>query len=71
MEVDSREYHFYQEDWEQTLQRHDRMTAAGIRMLHISPRQIRTRPDWVIGLIRQALTTGSPIPALRSVPAYA
>lgn len=70
VEVDSREYHFYQEGWEQTLQRHDRMTAAGIRMLHISPRQIRTRPDWVIGLIRQALTTGSPVPGLRCVPAY-
>lgn len=70
VEVDSREYHFDQPDWEQTMQRHDRMTAAGIRILHITPRQTRTQPSWVTQLIRQALGTGSPIPGLRAVPAY-
>jgi hypothetical protein len=68
-EVDSREYHFYQEDWERTMSRHDRLEAAGIRVLHITPRQIRARPEWVAGLIRRALSTGSPVPGLRTVPA--
>lgn len=68
-EVDSREYHFTQEDWEHTMQRGARMTAAGIRVLHFSPRQIRTQPAEVVGVIREALRKGARIPGLRTVPA--
>jgi hypothetical protein len=49
--------------------RHDRLEAVGIRVLHITPRQIRTQPEWVADLIRRALSTGSPVTGLRTVPA--
>jgi hypothetical protein len=68
-EVDSREWHLSPADWERTMSRHDRMTAAGIRVLHFSPAQLRSRPDEVVELVRSALSTGSPVPAIRTVPA--
>jgi hypothetical protein len=44
-EVDSRQWHFAQADWEHALRRHDKMAAAGIRVLHFTPipAQIRAR----------------------------
>ena len=30
VEVDSKEYHFFFDGWQDTLRRHDRITAAGI-----------------------------------------
>lgn len=67
-EVDSREYHFDEADWEATLQRHARMTAAGIRVLHFTPRGILAEPVRVIAMIRQTLQVGGPIAGLRTVP---
>lgn len=43
VEVDSREWHLSPADWEYTMARHRRMSAAGIIVLHISPRQLRDR----------------------------
>ena len=40
-EVDSREWHFAPEGWEETMKRHRRMTAAGVLVLHVSPGQVR------------------------------
>lgn len=60
LEVDSVAFHLLPSDWRQTMQRHSRMTAAGIRVLHISPYQLRTQPEVVVQLIRDALTTGRP-----------
>lgn len=70
-EVDSREYHFDEAAWNETMRRHDRMTAAGIRVLHFSPARIRSEPDWVIETIRKTLASGLPIPGLRTVQAVA
>ncbi len=67
-EVDSRQYHFDEGDWEATMQRHDRMTAAGIKVLHFTPRRIRAQPDQVVATIADTLRTGAPIPGLRTVP---
>jgi hypothetical protein len=67
-EVDSREYHFDEADWEGTMQRHARMTAVGIRVLHFTPRQIRAEPGRVIAAIRQTLQLGGPVAGLRTVP---
>jgi hypothetical protein len=50
------------------MSRHDRMTAAGIRVLHFSRGQLRSRPDEVIELIRSAISAGSPVPTIRTVP---
>jgi hypothetical protein len=68
-EVDSRQWHFAPEAWERTMLRHDRMAAAGIRVLHFSPKQIRTEPDMVIATIRQALATGAPSARIQTKPA--
>jgi len=68
-EVDSREWHFSPDAWEQTMLRHARMTAAGVLVLHFSPRQVRTAPGEVIAVIAAALRAGRPIPAILTRPA--
>jgi hypothetical protein len=67
-EVDSREYHFEEADWENTMQRDARMTAIGIRVLHFTPRRIRAEPDLVIATIRRTLQIGAPVSGIRTVP---
>jgi hypothetical protein len=70
-EVDSREWHLSPQDWEQTMRRHARMSAAGILVLHFSPRQIKEEPAMVIKIIKSALSTrrGQALPGIRAVPA--
>ncbi len=51
------------------MSRHDRMVAAGIRVLHFTPRKIRVEPGEVLSLIRSALRTGTPVLGIRTVPA--
>jgi hypothetical protein len=68
-EVDSREWHLSPDAWEQTMLRHARMTAAGVLVLHFSPRQVRTAPGTVIAAIAAALRAGRPIPAISARPA--
>ena len=62
VEVDSKEFHQLPEDWEQTMRRHRRMTAAGLSVLHISPRQLRAEPRQVLTDIAAALLAGRPAP---------
>jgi very-short-patch-repair endonuclease len=50
------------------MQRHDRMTAAGIKVLHFTPSRIRAQPDQIVATIAATLRTGSPIAGLRTVP---
>jgi very-short-patch-repair endonuclease len=57
-EVDSREYHYNAEDWQNTMRRHDRLVAHGVLLLHFTPRQIRTEPAEVTAQIRAALEAG-------------
>lgn len=57
VEVDSKEWHLSPESWERTMRRHARMTALGILVLHVTPRQIREEPQEVIATVRQALAT--------------
>jgi len=61
-EVDSREWHLSPADWENTMARHARMSAAGIVVLHFSPRQQRDKSAEVIGTIASALRVGRPLP---------
>lgn len=63
-EVDSREYHYSAEDWQQTMRRHDRLVAHGVLLLHFTPRQIRTAPDEVVAQIRAALANGQQRPRI-------
>ena len=62
VEVDSREFHLLPEDWEQTMRRHRRMSAAGVSVLHLGPRQLRTEPRQVLADIAAALRVGHPAP---------
>ncbi|MGH3302336.1 MAG: hypothetical protein ACRDOK_11755 [Streptosporangiaceae bacterium] len=64
VEVDSREWHLSPADWERTMARHARMCAAGIVVLHFSPRQQREQPGDVTTTIASALRAGRPLPAV-------
>ena len=58
LEVDSKEHHWAVADWEGTMARHNRLTARGFQVLHVSPRQLRERPGEVVAALRTALSTG-------------
>jgi hypothetical protein len=63
-EVDSRAYHLSAEDQDRTTDRHDRLIAQGILLLHFSPKRIKTDPAGVISEIRAALEKGRHRPPL-------
>lgn len=46
LEIDSREYHFSERDWQPTLERHNGLTAAAFAVVHYPPSQAR-RTGWV------------------------
>jgi very-short-patch-repair endonuclease len=71
VEIDSREWHLAPDDWEQTMRRHDRLIAVGIRAIHVSPRQVRTEPARILQNIADALRGGHPIPGVVTLPAAA
>jgi hypothetical protein len=71
VEVDSREWHLSPDDWEATMRRDRRLTVAGIRVLHVSPRQLRAESERVIGDIAAALRTGRPAAGVVTLPAAA
>jgi hypothetical protein len=70
VEVDSRAWHLSPEDWDRTRHRHDRMAAAGIIVLHFSPRELRHEPAMVMKRIQGALAKGlaRPLLPIRTVP---
>jgi hypothetical protein len=63
-EVDSRAYHLSAEDQDRTTDRHDRLIARGILLLHFAPKRIKTDPDGIISEIRAALEKGRCRPRL-------
>jgi hypothetical protein len=69
-EVDSRAWHLSPDDWDRTRRRHDLMAAAGIIVLHFSPRELRREPAKVAEMIKRALNRGLTRPPLpiRTVP---
>jgi hypothetical protein len=64
VEVDSWQWHSGPEAWTYTLRRHNRLETAGLRVLHFSPRQIRTERDDVVRQIVAALARGRPVPEI-------
>ncbi len=70
VEVDSREWHLSPEGWERTMQRHARMSAHGIIVLHFPPSRIRSDPVGVVAEIKAALAAGQARPRLpvRALP---
>ena len=71
VEIDSREWHLSPDDWEATMARDARLRAAGIRVIHVTPRQVRTEPARILGDIADALRAGDPVPGLVTLPAAA
>jgi hypothetical protein len=63
-EVDSREWHLSPQDWQQTMLRHDRLVAAGIKPLHFTPKQVWHEQREVLRLIAAALQAGHPVPGI-------
>lgn len=53
-EIDSYEHHLSPEDYAKTLKRHNRMTAAGIIVVHTVPSRLRTEPAQVVAELRGA-----------------
>jgi hypothetical protein len=68
VEVDSREWHLLPEDWQQTLRRTRRMTAAGIFVVHVTPGQLRAEPQQVIQDVADALERGRPAIGITTRP---
>jgi very-short-patch-repair endonuclease len=69
VEVDSREWHFEPAAWEATMRRHSRLTAAGVSVIHVSPKQIRTEPDRIVRDIDAALRRGRRPAGIVTLPA--
>lgn len=44
LEIDSREFHFSETDWNATRARHNRLTAANLAVQHFSPAEVRANP---------------------------
>jgi hypothetical protein len=68
VEVDSREWHLSPADWEQTMARHQRMGAAGIVVVHVSPRQLRAESARLEADLDATLKAGRPLPAITTRP---
>ena len=69
-EVDSREFHFSDEDWRDTMKRHNRLTKRRVQLMHFPPARIQTDSDAVLAELRSAIETGLGEPSLpiRAVP---
>jgi hypothetical protein len=63
-EVDSRAYHLTAEDQDRTTERHDRLVACGILLLHFPPKRIKTDAAGVISELRSAIDKGLRRPPL-------
>jgi hypothetical protein len=63
-EADSRAYHLSAEDQDRTTERHDRLIAHGIFLLHFSPKRIKTDPAGIIRDLRSAIEEGRRRPRL-------
>ena len=49
LEVDSREFHFGEDEWKSTSQRHNRLTSCGLAVTHYAPSVIRSRSSgWTV-----------------------
>lgn len=63
-EVDSRQYHLNPQGYANTVRRHNRMTKAGIVLLHWLPSTIKDEPDSVISDLRDAIEAGNQRPRI-------
>ncbi|HLH83444.1 MAG TPA: type IV toxin-antitoxin system AbiEi family antitoxin domain-containing protein [Trebonia sp.] len=71
IEVDSKRWHFWDADWERTMDRHTDLGQYSIVTLHFTPHKIRTEPQAVIAKMTNAYNSGIQRPRLpiKAVPA--
>lgn len=71
VEVDSKRWHFSPDDWERTMDRHDKLGQYAIVTLHFSPHKLRSEQAYVIAMLKNAYTSGIARPRLhiKAVPA--
>ena len=65
VEADSRRWHFSPDDWERTMDRHDRLSQYSIVTLHFSPHKLRSDPAFVMAKMKNAYKSGIARPRLR------
>lgn len=63
-EVDSREFHFSDKDWFDTMKRHNRITKKRVQLMHFPPARIQTEGAAVLAELRSAIETGLAAPPL-------
>lgn len=63
-QVDSREWHLSPDLWARTLERHAKMSAQGIIVVHYTPRRIRTDGSRVLAELRSTIEAGRRRPKL-------
>jgi hypothetical protein len=63
-EIDSRAYHLTAGDQDRTTERHDKLSAHGVLVLHFPPRRLKTDPAGVISDLRSAIEQGRSRPRL-------
>jgi very-short-patch-repair endonuclease len=70
VEIDSWEWHGNRsrQDWDVTLRRHNRLEAIGLKVLHVSPSQLRAEADVVRAEITEALGHSRPVPGIVARP---
>lgn len=64
LEIDSLEWHLSPAAYRHTQERHRRMTAAGLLVIHVTPGTVRQEPEGFLADVRATLTAG----AARSAP---
>ncbi len=68
VEVDSMAWHLSPADYERTQARHDRMIAAGIRVLHFAPKRLRIAKRDVAQQIKSTLAISTALPHIETRP---
>ncbi|MCZ4125071.1 hypothetical protein [Streptomyces sp. H39-S7] len=58
LEIDSKECHFQEADWQRTVERRLRMERHGVRVCSVSPKSVRTNPALFTGALVAVLADG-------------
>ena len=71
VEVDSKRWHLNPDDWERTMDRHDRLGQYSIVTLHFTPHKLRSDQASVTAMLNNAYISGIARPRLdvKAVPA--
>ena len=66
-EVDSLQYHMTARDYQETVDRHNRITGAGVRLLHFLPMDIKQKWPKIRADVRDAIASGKRNPPLQII----